>query len=141
MSSKLPKTGLAKQMRAWMRNRKRSFRMADLCQDLGIPEGEKRFTIYRALQDFERRGEVIRLQRNLRQNLFRYNHVWKSAPKGKHTPRILKAMRVVSFKEPFATSDIERLTKAGKNHIGKLTHRLHRAFLKGMKKQRFFNYF
>jgi len=42
-------------------------------------------------------------------------------------PRILKAMRVVSFKEPFATSDIERLTKAGKNHIGKLTQRLHRA--------------
>ena len=36
-------------------------------------------------------------------------------------------MRLVSFKEPFATSDIERLTKAGNNYIGKLTKRLYRA--------------
>jgi hypothetical protein len=129
MLSKIPKTGLAGRMRAWMSQRRGAFTPEGLCEGLFIPRGKARFPVFRAMQDFEARGEILRLSRNLRRNKFRYNRAWRmKCPKGQGPAlksKILKAMRLLSFREPFALTDIKRLAEVpGRNYIDKIARKL-----------------
>lgn len=129
MSSGTPKTSLAGRMREWMRNRPGPFSKRELCDGLEIPRGKDRDQVQKALRDFARRGEIVVVQdkRIRRQTATRWRFVigvrLKAKP-GDNKDKILKAMRMISFQEPFAVSDIERMTGAGRSHIDKLVSRL-----------------
>jgi len=116
-------------MREWMRNRQGIFTKRDLCDSLGIPRGKDRDQVQKALRDFARRGEIALVQdkRIRRQTVSRYRYVTgillKVKP-GENRDKILKAMRMISFQEPFAVSDIERMTGSDRSHIDKITRRL-----------------
>jgi len=130
MSDNIPKTGLAKKMRAWMREQKRAFTLSHIYDGLSIPTGKERAKAANAMPDFIKRGEIVRVleKQNRRQpaQLYRYNHAWKVGHEsGKIEGKIYKAMRLISFHEPFAVSDIQRMTGlTGRNYIDKLMRRL-----------------
>ena len=129
MSGNIPKTGMAGRMRAWMRGQTRPFAVLQICNSLEIPRGKERDKVRNAIPDFLRRGEiaVVADKHNRRQSAqkYRYNHAWKNGHgHGKIEGKIYKAMRLVSFHEPFAVSDIQRMTGQERNYIDKLTRKL-----------------
>lgn len=130
MKDRVPKTGLAKRMRAWMKGRKRPFGISEIYSGLLLPAGKERAKAANAMPDFLNRGEIVRVsdKQNRRQpaQKYRYNHAWQSGHKaGQIEGKICKAMRLISFHEPFAVSDIQRLTGlTERNYIDKLTRRL-----------------
>jgi hypothetical protein len=134
MPAKAPKTGLAAQMRAWMKAQSRPFTKRDVYLGIGIESPEERAIARNAAYDFAVRGEIL-LQppdkRNRRQdvNRYRYNAAWQGGQKGSLMPRILKAMRVSGT---FAVTDILRLCtrpdeKISRAWIDKIVRRLRRA--------------
>ena len=124
MSLNVPKTGIASQMRSWMADRKGSFSLEQLLEAMRIPTGKERDTARRALRDFIHRGEVLRIEQNIRQT-FRYNAAWRSPLKGNIRPKVLKAMRLLSFHGCFAVSDIQRMAEVpDRSYVGKITRRL-----------------
>jgi len=111
---KIPKTGMARRMREWMRERK-IFTNAQLCKALEIPSGYEREKVSMTLQDFLKRNEIRRAGKGR----YRYNHAWKPALKGSIRPRVLKAMYVSI--NAFSASDIQRLSGAKTlNYVNKI---------------------
>lgn len=130
MSSKTPKTGLAGRMRAWMREQTRPFTVLQICNRLEMLPGKERDKARNAMPDFLKRGEVVvvvdkRIRRQPARR-YRYIHAWKRGSKcGDIEGKIYKAMRLVSFEQGFAVSDIQRLTGiTERNYIDKLTRKL-----------------
>ncbi len=127
MSSKMFKTGLAGRMRSWMEAQQALFTLQTLYDAMDAILPKSRDTIRLALRDFIRRSEVTTGERNRRQNasLFVYQgRPANTSPDGKVRQRVYKAMRLLSFKEPFAISDIRRMTGADRNYIDKLARKL-----------------
>jgi len=107
MSRSIPKTGLAKCMRAWMSGVGRPFSRADIYAALGIAPGLERERVARAFQDFLRRREVVPApDGRAKKTRYRYNAAWKKGTKAGLRARILKAMY---FSGTFAVTDIRRL--------------------------------
>jgi len=109
---KIPKTGLALNMRLWMIARtgtkaQRRFTVEQICAALNIPAGKQHQAIACALGDFITRGEVQSWvdKRNRRQFIFIQD--WQSALKGHLNRKIYKAMYV---SQTFAVTDLQRLT-------------------------------
>ncbi|NPU85524.1 MAG: hypothetical protein HPY65_13690 [Syntrophaceae bacterium] len=112
-----------------MRNRRGPFTKKQICDGMDVPRGKDRDQVQKALRDFARRGEiaVVHDKHIRRQTATRWRFVagvrLKAKP-GDNKDKILKAMRMISFQESFAVSDIERMTGAGRSHIDKLVSRL-----------------
>jgi hypothetical protein len=129
MSSEIPKSGLASRMRAWMETQQRSFTPTQLCEALDIAPGKGRERVRSSLADFIKRGEIAKKndKRKRRQNYSSY--VYSKTPAigfegGKVQEKIFKAMRLLSFHNPFSVTDIQRMTDTDRNYIDKLTRRL-----------------
>lgn len=133
MPERIPKTGLAARMRAWMKAQSRPFAVRDIYLGLGLAAQNQRATLRNAVPDFERRGEIV-LQppdkRNRRQNIkrYRYNHAWKGGQKGLLNKKIFKAMYVSG---QFAVTDIQRLCRepgedTDRSWVEKIVRRLKR---------------
>ena len=95
----VPKTGLAKLMRAWMiAQGQRKFTATELLDGLGIPHGKEREKVASRIWDFVDRGELERIpeKRKRRQNVwrYRYNGGWKKAVHMPIADKIYKAMYV-----------------------------------------------
>jgi hypothetical protein len=137
MSSKIPKTGLASRMRAWMCGRTYKFTAAHLYEALiaghdrpgtackPVPQSR----VCKALQDFVRRAEVVPLGPDRRCNppvdYYAYNPAWHRMNKGVLNQRIYKAMRLISFRESFTVANIQRATQsADRNYIDKIIGKL-----------------
>jgi hypothetical protein len=131
MSSRIPKTDLAKRMREWMRFRAgsvgdRRFYSRELYEGIGIPKGYERQKARNALTDFLLRGEVtFRFNRKRNRRHYLYNPAWKRKQKGKINRKMFKAMYVSAS---FAVTDIVRLVgikkQKDRNWIDKITRRL-----------------
>ncbi|HUU40431.1 MAG TPA: hypothetical protein VMW42_05790 [Desulfatiglandales bacterium] len=118
MHKTTPKTGMAKRMREWMRERK-TFTKAQLCKALEIPPGYEREKVSMNLQDFLGRGEI----RRIATGKYLYNHAWKPVSKASIKPRVLKAMYVSIT--AFSASDIQRLSEAKTlNYVNKIMREL-----------------
>lgn len=102
MSSKIPKTGLAKRLREWMLGQRRSFDKNKLCA--AFPEID-RATISSAITDCLRRKELTPVTKYNRRH-YLYNSAWKKGIKGSLNKRIYKAMYVSG---QFVAADIQRL--------------------------------
>jgi len=128
MSSKIPKTGLAGRMRDVMRGIEGSFTVRQIYDGLALPPGKEREKVRNVMTDFLCRGEVAKVtdKRIRRQPLQRYRYVGKvnNIRGGKKREKIFKAMRLVSFHEAFAISDIQRMTGTDRSYIEKLTRKL-----------------
>lgn len=133
MAGKIPKTGLAAQMRGWMVGRSYKFTVAHLCEALELKPGAPRERAYKAMQDFVQRGEVVPLGSdrrcrgaiNLAPTWYAYNPSWHRVDNGVLNKRIYKAMRLISFREPFTVADIQRSTQSeDRNYIDKITRKL-----------------
>lgn len=124
----IPRTGLAGRMRTWMSEHERSFTKTDICEGLDIPPGKGREKVAMVIRDFVRRREIIPgpEKRKRRQNLFRYryNQAWKPDRPAHLAEKAYKAMRLISFKEGFALSDIEKTTGQSRNYIDILAKEL-----------------
>ncbi|PKN35622.1 MAG: hypothetical protein CVU61_02030 [Deltaproteobacteria bacterium HGW-Deltaproteobacteria-19] len=129
MSSGTPKTGLARRMREWMKDRNGVFTCRQICDSLNIPPGLERGKVQSALREFHIRGELVPVQdkRIRRQPVVRYRYM-PSKTFGRRPSvlrgKVLKAMRMISFHEPFAVTDIERISGARTNYIQRITCRL-----------------
>ncbi len=116
-------------MRAWMCGRTYKFTMAHLCEALVIKPGAEHDRVYKAMQDFIQRGEVVPLRADGRCKVplpwFAYNPTWHRMNKGVLNQRIYKAMRILSFHGPFTVADVLRATGSDdRNYIDKVTRRL-----------------
>lgn len=118
------KAGLSTRMREWMSARTRPFYFGLMCAGLGIPQGPVRYFVLRTLRKFVERGEVAREVRVLclsparREKIisgedfgadYTYNHSWRRAPDAPVKKRILRAMRLISFREPFSVAELQSL--------------------------------
>lgn len=124
---------LAMRMREWMRLRNRVFSFAQICRALNVPTGEVRYSVFRTLESIVQRGEVEKIEQNRRQYLretgstsarkkamppgsrnvsFRYNHSWHRTWPAPLKKRILKAMRLISFRGNFSVADLQSLANA-----------------------------
>ena len=126
---RVPKTGLASRMRAWMKAQRRPFTKRDVYLALGIESSAERSILRNAVPDFERRGEIIlqppdKRNRLVNLNRYRYNHDWKGGKTGELKPRLFKAMYVSGT---FAATDIQRLTDLNRSWIDKTVRRLRRS--------------
>jgi len=126
--NKVPKTGLADRMRAWMKARtgnktQRRFTIAQMCEALNVEPGEQHATLVNALTDFIRRKEVESYtteKHNRRQYL--YVHDWRKELKGKINRKLFKAMYV---SQDFTVTDVKRLTGlTDRNWIDKVIRKL-----------------
>lgn len=114
-----PKNGLAKLMRAWMREQKNVSTTQMLYAGLGLPPGKARWRAKCALDDFCKRGEVERVSRGR----FRYNHAWKRKTNAPLRDKIVKAM-YVSGKE-FSQREIrQRAETRDKGYVHTIIHQL-----------------
>jgi len=131
--NKIPKTILAKRMRAWMRSRggtvgDRRFYSRELYVALEIPKGYERQKARNALTDFLLRGEVtFRFNRKRKRRHYLYNLTWRRAQKGKINKKIFKAMYVSAS---FAVTDIVRLVGIKKQKERNWTDKVVRRLVK-----------
>ena len=100
-----PKTGLAANIRSWMKSRERNFTPLQLCESLDIPKGIERSRVWNAICDFEKRGEINRA----RKGTFCYNYSFHKTVKSPLKTKILKAIYVST--SGFIASDIQRLAE------------------------------
>ncbi|HSW39216.1 MAG TPA: hypothetical protein VLL97_06965 [Acidobacteriota bacterium] len=139
MSSKIPKTGLADRMRAWMIAQEAAlFTSQDICTGLKLPPGKDRDRVRNALGDFLNRGECIvaPAKQKRRQPITPlprraryYRYVQGDRPPSAPTPTgcrgiIYKAMRLLSFHEPFTVADLVKYTGQKRNIIDRTVRRL-----------------
>ena len=97
--------GLAERLRAWMRGREgREFTPAQAIQGLGLKPGPEGDPVRRAVLDFYRRGEVMRVSAGL----YRFDAAWRPAPPSDEAARLYRAMYV---SRSFGVSDLVRLTQ------------------------------
>lgn len=92
---RVPKTGLAKRVRSAVQNR-RFFTISQVAAELGV----KNQDVYRSIDDFLKRGEIIRTGVNGR---YQYNSEYKAPIKGRKQKKIYKAMYVAG---EFTSNDI-----------------------------------
>ncbi|HRT70737.1 MAG TPA: hypothetical protein P5308_05195 [Syntrophales bacterium] len=119
-------------MREWMAAQSGTFTSTQLCDGLDIPHGKERDKVRNALFDFLRRGEIARKtdKRKRRQHSCCYIYITQPdviSRGGQVQEKIFKAMRLLSFHEAFAVTDIQRMTGTDRNYIDKLTQRLVKA--------------
>jgi predicted transcriptional regulator len=129
MSSKIPKTGLAKRIREAM-SAQVMFTSQQLCDALGTPPGTERDRVYRAINDFIRRGEVTKVTDRRRKKqivVYRYRKVELFDRSDEYKQKIYKAMRLMSFHGPFALSDIQKMTGLDRSYIDKLAKKLRKS--------------
>lgn len=100
-----PKTGLAANIRSWMKSRERNFTPLQLCKSLEIPKGIERSRVWNAIHDFQKRGEINRSGKGM----FRYNHSFHKTVKAPLKTKVLKAIYVST--SGFVASDIQRLAE------------------------------
>jgi len=118
----MKKTGLAKKMRAWMKERKFAFSRHDLYTGLNIPEWRGKIKAYAALKDFIKREEVCVDDSG---NNYLYNHIWKPGYPDDIRRKILKAIYVSNSQ--FTVSDVQRRSGApDKSYVTKTITKLYR---------------
>lgn len=132
MCSKIPKTGLASRMREWMEAQTGAFTSMQLCDGLDITRGTERDKVRTSLGDFIRRGEIARKTDKRKRRQHSSCYIYVKRPEivfegGQVQEKIFKAMRLLSFHEAFAVTDIQRMTGTDRNYIDKLTRRLVKA--------------
>jgi len=109
--------GQAKTLRGVMRAYVRPFTFRRVCTDLGITPGPERQRVRRALRDFEKRGEIYRVN-----GTYRYNSKFrKGAKESPLRRRMLKAMYV---SDRFTVRGIELLSHLDRNYINKVIRQL-----------------
>lgn len=133
MKKRIPKTGSADLMRAWMKAQAQPWTVATLCDGLEIPPGKEREKTRNSVGDFENRGEIQRVapdgRMKVKVNRFRYVRGWKGGREGELKSRICKAMYVSGT---FSVRDLVRLchppeeTEITRSWAEKLTRRLRR---------------
>jgi len=131
MSLRIPKTGLAGQIRSWIETAKGPFTVIDICEGIGIPPGPRRARVSSVVEDFTERWELIGLGADHRRRRpvrrFCYNTAYEKNLRSADTKqRVYKAMRLISFHGPFAATDIVKYTGVKSDYILKLTKRLGR---------------
>lgn len=127
--NKIPKTGLAMNLRFWMMARigtkaQRRFTIEQVCEALScLGTHTDRQKISNVLYDFEQRGEVISsINKKCNRRQYLYCHDWRKELKGKINRKIFKAMYV---SQSFAVTDIQRLAgMPDRNWIDKLIRQL-----------------
>ncbi len=128
MSSKATNTGLASRIRAWARARRTAFTMADVCTALGARTPEERQKVFDSFAIFRSRGEIEKTSmKQKRRQKYQYNSSWeqqKSGPEAAQKQKICKAMRLISFHEPFSASDVKKMTGATRSYTDKVTKKL-----------------
>jgi len=102
---------LPRRMRGWMRARKRAFSFAQIVKELNLPKGDGKYYVMRTLDAFARRGELKILEGG-RVRRFIYDQGWKRGYQAPLKTRILKAMRLISFRGPFSVGDIQSMADA-----------------------------
>ena len=114
-----PKTGLATQMRDWMRAQRRAFSLAKVADGLGITDPTERDRVRSAGADFVRRGEIVRIG----PKQYRYDQKWQAKSKGSIKPKVFKACYVK--RSDFTAGDIQLLSGAPTlNFVHKLLRKL-----------------
>lgn len=103
---RIPKTGLAKRIREWAQSRDYAFTPSDLSTGLDIPEGKGRARVWNAIRDFQKRGELERVENGK----FRYSNDFRKRGTAPLRQKILKAVYVLISQ--FAVSDVQRLAGA-----------------------------
>ena len=122
------RAGLPARMRQWMSGLNGSFSFGYMCKCLEIPQGPVRLYVLRTLQKFVKRGEVKRRlltavppTEEMRQEIiagyfpgasYRYDHSWHRPSDAPLKKRILKCMRLISFRDPFSVVDLQNLANA-----------------------------
>jgi hypothetical protein len=128
MSLKIPKSGLARLIRDWMKARtgtivERRFTTREMIEALGVLTAHVRAKLRDALKDFIARGEVkvlIYKKYKRRQNI--YIHGWRKDLKGILNKKIFKAMYVSNN---FTVTDIQRLTGIKDRHyLDRITRKI-----------------
>lgn len=124
----IPKTGLARRVREAM-SALGKFTARQLCDALDSPSGKEREKVYRAINDFIRRGEVSRItdRRRKKQTVYRYQQIELFDRSDEYRQKIYKAMRLMSFHGPFALSDIQKMTGLDRGYIDKLAKKLQKS--------------
>ncbi len=107
-------TGLAKNLRSWLRTRyRRTFTAAQAAEALGLKPGVERQALLTALSDFTRRGEIERLA----PGRFRIVNP-ASGPKKSPSRVYVKIARAVYFtRGVFTQADIARISGAKPNTV------------------------
>lgn len=118
---------LRERMREWMSARNRPFYFCLLLDGLGIFGGPVRYYVFRVLQDFIDRGEVcvkVQISRSGPDHMkkimsgeiggdwYYYNHSWRRPSDAPLKKKILRAMRLISFHDPFSVADVQNLAGA-----------------------------
>jgi len=119
------KAGLPARMREWMSGQPGPFGFNSMCTGLGIHQGPVRQYIFRMLEAFVDRGEVqtddrkttveavLRLMmKGTKISPYCYNHSWRRPSDAPMKKRILRSMRLISFREPFSEADVQDLASA-----------------------------
>lgn len=122
------KAGLSTRMREWMSARTRPFYFAQMCDGLDIPLGPIRYFVLRTLQKFVERGEVQKdawipgasERANEKKTMagelwgapYTYNHSWRRRTDAPMKEKILRAMRLISFRDSFSVADVQALASA-----------------------------
>jgi hypothetical protein len=131
---------LPSRMRKWMSAQSEPFDFGSMCDGLEIPQGPVRYYVRRLLEKYLKRGEVKiksafhwhnmeTLDRILRGDfpgsLYFYNHSWCRKLDAPLKKKILKAMRLISFRDPFSVADLQALAKAPeRSNVDKIIKRL-----------------
>lgn len=134
------KAGLPARMREWMSARTGPFYFCVLCAGLGIPQTSVRYYVYRTLQNFVKRVEIrreVRIHRpgpdhmkkimsgEIGGDWYFYNHSWSRSTDAPMKKRILRAMRLISFREPFSVADVQGLANAPeRSYVDQLIRKL-----------------
>jgi hypothetical protein len=117
------KAGLPARMREWMSGRPGTFGFNSMCTGLDIPQGPVRQYVRRTLEAFVDRGEVQRedrktstltaalklIMKGVEISKYRYNHSWRRPSDAPTKKKILRAMRLISFHDPFSVADVQGL--------------------------------
>jgi len=128
MSLKIPKSGLANIMRAWMKARtgtivERRFTTREMVEPLSISTSDVRAKLRDALKDFIARGEVkVLIYKKCKRRQYIYIHDWRKDLNGVLNKKIFKAMYVSNN---FAVTDIQRLTGIKDRHyLDRITRKI-----------------
>ena len=121
------KATLQARMREWMSAQTRPFYFGSMCIDLGFPPGLRRDFVLRTLEDFMRRGEVQKgawipcddervrgkiMAGYLWGPSYTYNHPHRRSTEAPAKKRILRAMRLISFRDAFSVAEVQTLASA-----------------------------
>jgi len=127
MMGQMVKAGLPARMREWMSGRSGPFNFNVMCIGLQIPQGPVRHYVARMLEAFVERGEVgkeNRVPSTLTTafkkmmagipigSVYLYNHSWRRPTEAPMKKKILRSMRLLSFREPFSVADVQGLAGA-----------------------------